>query len=212
MKSVPTFTFEKKLWATGTKFIGGVDEVGRGALAGPVVAGCVIFPQFANPKPLLDLGVTDSKQMTPQARQKASSWIKTNCLSCGIGQASVDEINTFGIVPATNIAFKRAVLDCKLSLDHLLTDAFYIPNLKNLGKENQTPFIKGDCLSLTIAAASIVAKTYRDFLLTNLSQSQEYSIYNWANNKGYGTSSHRQAIKDYGATNLHRLKFISNLT
>ena len=208
MRSLPDFSFEEKLWEKGVEIVAGIDEVGRGALAGPVTTGCVVFkPNF----PISSIGefITDSKQLPPAKRQRASIWIKEHCLAWSIGHSSVAEINREGIVKATNKAFRRALkLLSNYPSIHLLSDAFYLPYTASLGIKKQTPIIKGDCLSLSIAAASIIAKVERDHIMTQLGTLPPYIVYGWHKNKGYGTLLHRQAIKTHGPSRHHRKLFV----
>lgn len=210
MKALPDFSYEKKLWRQSYKAIGGIDEVGRGCLAGPVVAGCVVFSrsQFLIPETIV---INDSKKLTSKQRDEASVWIKQNCFCWGIGEASVREINRSGIKKATEIAFRRAIKDSQKHVEFLLIDAFYIPYVKGLRRKNQKAIIKGDTKSISIAAASIIAKVYRDKLMTNLGTMSKYRKYNWQKNKGYGTLEHRDAIITHGPTNLHRKLFLRKL-
>lgn len=201
---LPNFSFEKPVWKKGFKAIAGVDEVGRGSFAGPVVAGCVVFsPEVKIPKEIV---INDSKLVSPKRRLIASDWIKGNAISWGIGEGSVAQINKFGIKKATEIAFRKAIK--KVSPDYLLIDAFYIPYVKGLRRKNQMAIVKGDTKSLSIAAASIIAKVYRDKLMTALSKKPKYKKYKWGKNKGYGTRLHRNAIKKYGITKYHRKDFV----
>ena len=216
---MPNFGYEKEIWNKGYKLIAGVDEVGRGCFAGPVAAGCVIFnkqighsviSKYANE----GIIINDSKKMSAKQRGVADRWIRKNAAGYGVGSASVFQINKFGIKKATEIAFRKAIVNClpsaggKLKIDHLLIDAFYIPYVKGLRRKNQLAIVKGDTKSISIAAASIVAKVYRDKLMTALAKDKGYKKYKWHKNKGYGTKEHRQAIKRYGITKLHRKKFV----
>lgn len=220
-KSLPDFSFEKKLWGKGYQIVAGIDEVGRGALAGPVVTGCVIFKLNShldknydpeNLKKLSKIEINDSKKLSSKQREKADIWIKTNSVKFGVGKASVAEINRYGIVKATNIAFRRAIKSTGVKIDYLLIDAFYVPFIKGIKRKNQRPIVKGDEASLTIAAASIIAKVYRDDLMTKLSLIPKYKNYFWNKNKGYGTLEHRNAIKSFGKTRLHRVSFLLKLS
>jgi len=202
--TLPDFFFESKAHKKGYSVVAGVDEVGRGSFAGPVVAGAVVFKDEVLPR----IVINDSKKLSPKKRELSSFWIKRNALAYGIGKASVGEINKFGIKKATETAFRRAIKNCNKRIDYLLIDAFYIPYVRGLRRKNQMPIIKGDAKSLSIAAASIVAKVYRDKLMTNLSKKPKYRKYHWDINKGYGTKIHREAIKKYGLTKLHREKFV----
>lgn len=198
---LPNFSFEKKFWKRGYKLVGGVDEVGRGAFAGPVVAGCVVFQKGSVNPPVR---VDDSKKLSPKRREEADTWIKKNSLAWGIGEASVSQINRFGIKKASEIAFRRAIAGCKIKVDYLLIDAFFVPYVRGLIKKNQMPIVRGDAKSLSIAAASIIAKVYRDKLMGSLNDEK----YDWERNKGYGTRVHQEALKKYGASKLHRKLFI----
>lgn len=199
---MPDFEIEKGIWRSGFRVVGGMDEVGRGSFAGPVVAGVVVFERSIKPP----IKINDSKKLTAKQREEADRWIRDNALIVKLGQASVTQINKLGIKKATDVAFRRAVAGLKL--DYLLIDAFYVPYVRGLKMESQKAIIKGDSLSYSIAAASIVAKVYRDNLMINLSQ--EYSHYFWQENKGYGTKFHREAIKKYGPSKFHRKDFIKN--
>lgn len=205
---LPDFSFENKAIKKGYKVIAGMDEVGRGAFAGPVVAGCVVLNKQIGLRwdPLIT--INDSKKLSPKQREAANIWIRNNALTFGIGKASVTEINRFGIKKATEMAFRRAIKNCDKKIDYLLIDAFYIPYIRGLRRKNQNPLIKGDSLSISIAAASIIAKVYRDTLMTKLSKNPKYRKYKWDENKGYGTLSHRKSIDKYGLTRLHRKKFV----
>ncbi|KKR41994.1 ribonuclease HII [Candidatus Woesebacteria bacterium RIFOXYC1_FULL_41_14] len=208
--TLPDFSFEKSISKKGYGIVAGVDEVGRGSFAGPVVAGCVAFRQNPNSdnQPPNNIRINDSKKLNSKQRELASFWIKRNAFCYGIGWASVTQINKLGIKKASEIAFRRAIKNCNRRIDYLLIDAFYIPYIKGLRRKNQKPIIKGDTKSVSIAAASIVAKVYRDKLMDNLSNRPKYKKYAWDKNKGYGTLSHRKAIIKYGTTSLHRKKFV----
>lgn len=215
----PNFLFEHRLWKSGYRFIAGVDEVGRGCFAGPVVAGCVVFPEN-RVLPLEErvtrgggpqIYINDSKKLTPKQREQADKWIRKNATSWGVGEASVSQINRLGIKKATEIAFRKAIHKTSIKtsgIEYLLIDAFYIPYVKGLRRKNQKAMIKGDTKSISIAAASIVAKVYRDKLMTKLGKRPKYRKYGWAKNKGYGTLKHRKAIKKHGITRLHRKTFV----
>lgn len=207
----PNFSFEKKLWKKGYRLIAGCDEVGRGCFAGPVVAGAVVFPKDL----IIDEGITinDSKQVKPRKREVASVWIKKNAISWGIGEVPVSAINRLGLGKATQMAFRRAIKDANTCLESakinfLLIDAFYIPFTKSLRRKNQKPIIKGDTKSFSIAAASIIAKVYRDKKMLALSKKPKFKKYGWGRNKGYGTKEHQNAIKKFGLTRYHRKQFV----
>jgi ribonuclease HII len=208
---VPDFSFEKIIWKK-KKLAVGLDEVGRGALAGPVVAGAVIWPKLEREKKeeILLTGIDDSKRLRPQQRQNLDRFIKQNCLAWGIGQSSVGEINRLGIVKAVQKAMRKAVSEAKANLEKrqslfLLVDAFHIKYVPGIRLKSQKAIIKGDQRSISIAAASIVAKVYRDKLMTELSS--KYQKYGWERNKGYGTEEHRQAIRKFGLNCWHRKQY-----
>jgi ribonuclease HII len=196
----PDLTFEMNLWNQGVRFIAGVDEAGRGALAGPVAAGAVILP--ADPELMARLsGVRDSKQMTPAARQLWAEQLHVVACGCAVGYASNQEIDALGIVPATRLAVQRALEALPMQPQHLLVDYLNLPNTSI----PQTSLVQGDRRSLSIAAASILAKTGRDALLRRLDK--EIPGYGFAQHKGYGTSAHRQALAQLGPSPVHRRSF-----
>lgn len=202
--NLPDFSYEREFWEKG-EIVAGADEVGRGALAGPVVTAAVIF----KPNTTVEVEINDSKKLNSNKREIADVWIRQNALSFAIGQASVAEINILGIKPALDRAYRRAIGG--LNADKLLIDGFRVPYLKNFPQQKQIKLVKGDQISLSIAAASIIAKVYRDTLVTKLSQNSDLDCYGWYQNKGYGTASHREAIKKYGICKLHRIQFVSKL-
>ncbi len=216
MALLPDFKYEKSFWnlpaqvGKGYRLIAGADEVGRGAYAGPVVAACVVFPKDLK----IDEGIVinDSKKLKPRQREKAALWIEKNSLIFGIGESPVSVINRLGIVPATQIAFRSAIANANKRLatpiDYLLMDAFYLPYIKGLPISRQKAIIKGDAKSLSIAAASVIAKVYRDKIMLKHSKNPKYKKYGWGRNKGYGTREHQNAIKEFGTTNLHRTLFV----
>ena len=204
----PDFSFEKRLWKRGFITVAGCDEVGRGCFAGPVVAGCVAFQGEAlEPQTVM---INDSKKMTVKQRELASFWIRKNALSYGIGKASVTQINKLGIKKSTEIAFRKAISNSGKKIDYLLVDAFYLPYVKGLRRKKQTPIIKGDSKSFSIAAASIIAKVYRDNLMNKIAHKRVYEKYCWERNKGYGTLEHRKAILKYGISRMHRKQFVES--
>ncbi len=204
---LPNFSFEKKLWKRGYKSIAGVDEVGRGCFAGPVVAGAVALTAKQT-KAYANIRINDSKKLTPKQRERAYYWIRRTAKFYGIGKASVVEINKLGIKKATEIAFRKAIKNCKKRPDYLLIDAFYVPYVRGLRRKNQLPIVHGDSRSVSIAAASIIGKVYRDRLMTNLGNKPKYRKYGWQKNKGYGTKEHQKAIKKYNLTRHHRKQFV----
>ncbi|MDN5248376.1 MAG: ribonuclease HII [Wolbachia endosymbiont of Tyrophagus putrescentiae] len=188
----PDFTLENKLSGT----IAGVDEVGRGPLAGPVVSAAVVFTDTS----IVIDGINDSKKLTEKNRHTLYQKI-TSTAKFGIGMASVDEINSHNILEATKLSMKRALMDLNLELDYVLVDGNQPPKVK----WKTQSIINGDSISASIAAASIVAKVTRDLLMQELHN--EYPEYNWYKNKGYGTKEHINAIKLYGITKHHRKNF-----
>jgi ribonuclease HII len=196
----PDFAFEIALWGQGYNQVAGVDEAGRGALAGPVAAGALIFPDDPGLLPALK-GVRDSKQMTPAQRSYWAKRLIEICLAWGVGFASAQEIDMLGIAPATRLAACRAVQSLSVQPEHLLVDYLRLPELPI----PQTPLVKGDARSLSIAAASILAKTRRDALLCELEA--QYPGYGLAQHKGYATQAHRLALERLGPSPIHRLSF-----
>lgn len=207
--------YEKKYWEKG-QIVAGADEVGRGAFAGPVVAAAVVFDNIDSAKFRIftreEIVIKDSKLLSSKQRKKATEWIKVNCSEFGIGKASVSEINKLGIAKATRRALRRAIaiIQNKLPINHLYADAFYIPYINGIPQKNQTAIVKGDNKVFSIAAASIIAKVYRDELMCKLAQEHNHTKYFWESNKGYGTRSHRDAIREYGITEHHRIQFVKN--
>ena len=197
----PDLKYEKQLWKKELRFIAGVDEAGRGALAGPVAAGAVVLPcDSRNLVSQLD-GVRDSKEITSAEREAWAVVIKTIAIAWGVGFASANEIDLKGIVPATHLAIFRAFLKLDLTADHILVDYLTLPEIP----VPQTPLVKGDARSLSIACASILAKTARDEVL--IAMDQEYPGYQFSHHKGYATKAHQQAIQRLGPCDQHRRTF-----
>lgn len=196
----PNLDFENHFWDAGIQTIAGIDEAGRGALAGPVAASAVILhPGVKTPRDLN--GVRDSKELTPAQRESWSRSIPGAALACGVGFATPGEIDALGIVPATRLAASRALQSLAVPPGHLLLDYLFLPN----NPLPQTSLIKGDARSLSIAAASILAKTARDALMRELDG--QYPGYGFAAHKGYGTAAHREAIDRLGPSPVHRMSF-----
>ncbi len=203
MRRPPTFSAERPLWRSGLDFIAGVDEVGRGPLAGPVAAGAVILPpgiRAAGRFRWLSR-VRDSKQLDPEARFELAALIRERALASAVAFMPVAAIDRIGIAEASRQAMLSAVGALSVRPQHLLIDAFRIPACSL----PQTPIIGGDGLSLSIACASIVAKVTRDRLM------HTYDLchpgYAFDRNKGYGTPDHLQAIEEIGPCHLHRRSF-----
>jgi ribonuclease HII len=197
---LPHLHHETALWVNGALWVAGIDEAGRGALAGPVVVAAVILPQFESLKLDLD-GVRDSKKMTPLQRQYWTEIIKELAVSWGIGMASPQEIDLLGILPATRLASLRALDVLDVCPDCLLLDYLNLPDV-NIPQISLT---KGDKVSLSIAAASVIAKTTRDAILVTLDQ--RYPDYGFASHKGYGTAAHLSALNREGPSPVHRYSF-----
>lgn len=189
--------YEKEYASAG--YICGIDEVGRGPLAGPVVAGAVILP-----KDCKILYLNDSKQLSGKKREELYDVIMRDAVAVGIGYASHERIDEINILQATYEAMRQAVNNLRIKPDILLNDAVTIPEVDI----RQVPIIKGDAKSVSIAAASIVAKVTRDRLMVEYDKT--YPEYHFAENKGYGAAAHIEALKKYGPTPIHRKSFIKN--
>ena len=189
--------FERQAIAEGYEFIAGVDEVGRGCLAGAVVAGAVILDLS---KPLPE-GLNDSKKLSKKKREIICEEIKQNALSYAVGQIEAEEIDRINILEATKKAMISAVGKLNPAADFLLIDAL---SLKNLSLP-QKAIIRGDAVSASIAAASIIAKVYRDDLMKEFAET--YPGYGFEKHAGYGTKAHFEAIKLHGACSIHRKTF-----
>ena len=189
------YYFERKLREEGINYIAGVDEVGRGPLVGPVVASCVVLPEHFN----LD-GLTDSKKLSEKKREYFYDEIMRQALGVGVGIISERKIDEVNIYEATKMAMKEAINNCSCKVEHVLIDAMKldidIPT---------TSIIKGDLKSITISAASVIAKVTRDRMLDELDK--KYPMYDFKDNKGYPTKKHLEAIKKYGIIDEHRKSF-----
>ena len=189
--------FEVQARSEGFKFVAGVDEVGRGCLAGPVVAAACIL----DPSKQLPDGLNDSKQLTAKQRSEIAEQLKADALAFAVGQIEADEIDRINILQATKRAMRLAVAALQPNPDFLLIDAV---QLKELSLP-QKAIIRGDAISASIAAASILAKTYRDNLMTEYDT--VYPQYGFASHVGYGTKAHFDAIRQHGICRLHRKSF-----
>lgn len=189
--------FEQLARADGYKFVAGIDEVGRGCIAGPVVAAaCILDPESPLPE-----GLDDSKKLDAETRTRIAAELKTTCIAYAIGQVEANEIDRINILQATKKAMIAAIAALSPGADFLLIDALYL-------KETTLPqraIIKGDTISASIAAASILAKTYRDALMT--AYDGTFPMYGFASHKGYGATSHYEAINLHGPCVLHRKTF-----
>lgn len=191
--------YEFEAHELGYERVAGVDEVGRGPLAGPVVTASVILP-----KGLLLEGVNDSKKLSEKKREQLFEEIKEKAISYGIGMVSEKVIDEINILNATKKAMEMAIASLNPSADYLLIDAVKLESVPL----PQKPIIKGDALSISIAAASIIAKVTRDRLMEEMDL--KYPQYGFAKNKGYGTQEHIEAIKKYGICPIHRISFTKN--
>ena len=189
------YYFERKLRDKGINFIAGVDEVGRGPLVGPVVAACVVLPEHFNLE-----GLTDSKKLSEKKREYFYDEIMKQALGVGVGIISEKIIDEVNIYEATKMAMKEAIKNCSCKIEHVLIDAMKldidIPT---------TSIIKGDLKSITISAASVIAKVTRDRMLDELDK--KYPMYDFKDNKGYPTKKHLEAIKKYGIIDEHRKSY-----
>jgi ribonuclease HII len=197
----------------GYRYIGGIDEVGRGCLAGPMVTAIVVYDIKKLQEIFLDFEISkkissikDSKKLTEKRREELSQFIKEISHYYHIQENSNIEIDRLGISGITNFSFLENYTQAKNNsqIDFVFTDAFKI---KNLNESLQESLIKGDNTSLAIASASIIAKVYRDNLMKEIAKESDLQIYQFENHKGYGTSSHIELIKKYGPSRLHRKSF-----
>ena len=207
-KLITMQTYERELREKGVTYIGGVDEGGRGPLAGPVTAACVVLP------PDFDvLGVDDSKKLSEKKREELFDRIKEKALAWGIGMCDNNVIDEINILEATKKAMAEAVAEADRQLkekgmtgvDYLLIDAVALKDVDI----PQTLIIKGDASSLSIAAASIIAKVTRDRLMAEYHK--QYPFYGFDSNKGYGTKAHYEGIDKHGITPIHRKTFLKNI-
>ena len=202
MRVDPNTFFESQLWDSGLLYVAGLDEAGRGALAGPVAVGAVILPNDPTLLARTLTGVRDSKQMTPLERETLAPCIKEVARTWTVAFASAEEIDGLGIVQATRVAALRALNGLTLFPQYLLTDfRLELPQLEI----SQTALVRGDALCLSIAAASVLAKTARDALMSELDS--HYKGYGLGKHKGYGTLAHRLAMKRLGTSPIHRKSF-----
>ncbi|MCY4625226.1 MAG: ribonuclease HII [Chloroflexi bacterium] len=199
MPTKPTWSAERLLWKQGYLRVAGVDEVGRGPLAGPVVAAAVVFPRSFNPRRLP--GLRDSKQLTAAARERLAPQVRRLAEGVGLGSASPAEIDALGIVGATVTAMSRAIRELPAGPDHLLVDALAL----EYDGLHCRAIVHGDALCCSIAAASIVAKVARDALMDELDAL--YPGYGLSRHKGYPTPEHLSVLERLGPTPLHRRSF-----
>ena len=198
-EQMPTYEEEAHLFGQGYSLVAGLDEVGRGPLAGPVAAGVAVLPR--NLKGQWVGLIRDSKQMTPTQREQALPYIQNAALALGVGMSTSQEIDDIGIVQATRLAMTRALDSLPLLPQFLLLDAFPLPGVAI----PQKAIIRGDALCLSIAAASIVAKVTRDRLMVE--QDAKFPGYGFARHKGYGTKEHIRSLMRLGPCAIHRRTF-----
>jgi ribonuclease HII len=192
---IDNYKYERDLNNKGINLIAGIDEVGRGPLIGPVVVAAVILPKNYKLE-----GLTDSKKLSEKKREYFYEIIKKDALAIGIGIIDEKRIDEINIYEATKEAMYEAINNLEIKPEHILIDAMPL----NLDIPT-TSIIKGDLLSITISAASVIAKVTRDHMLYEIDK--EYPMYDLKNNKGYGTKRHIEAIKEYGITKYHRLSY-----
>jgi ribonuclease HII len=192
----PTEEFEREARRCGYRRIAGVDEAGRGPLAGPVVAAAVILPVRCRL-----VGVDDSKQLSPSERDRLYAAIMDRAVCVGVGSSTAEEIDRINILEATMLAMRRALAELSPPPDFVLIDAVSLTGVAMPIR----PIIKGDALSLSIAAASIVAKVTRDRLMARFHEA--YPQYNFLSHKGYGTEEHLARLAEYGPSLIHRRTF-----
>src|SRR3989344_5586412 len=198
---LPNFSFEKRHKNQGFLNIAGIDEVGRGSWAGPLVAAAVVLPDdFAIPP-----GFSESKSVSPQKRVEFAILVKKAAISIFVAEVQADVIDKIGITKATDKAFRLVAKGLNPHPDFFLLDAFYI---KHFPKKKQLAIVKGDKKSVSIAAASIIAKVHRDSLMVKLSKA--YPQYDFGKHKGYGTRIHQEAIRAYGFCDIHRTSYNLN--
>lgn len=196
----PDLDFERNLWSNDIHVVAGIDEAGRGAWAGPVYAAAVVLPF----DPAIEIklrGVRDSKQISSQKRTQLALTIKQFALAFAVASADAGEIDDLGILSANRLAMMRAVNALTIKPDHLLIDALFLPDLP----QGQTALIKGDQRSLSIAAASILAKTERDGWM--IEAHERFPVYRFDLHKGYGTKMHQKALFQAGICSLHRQSY-----
>lgn len=196
MEKVDLYQYEKELWKNGINLIAGMDEVGRGPLIGPVVTACVILP-----KDFVLEGLTDSKKLSEKKREEFYDYIMEHAISVGIGMMDEKVIDEVNIYEATKLAMYQAVEKSKVKPEHVLIDAMKLDKLEM----PSTSIIKGDAKSISIAAASVIAKVTRDRMMIELDK--KYPMYGFKSHKGYPTKKHIEAIKEYGLIDGYRKTF-----
>ena len=198
---MPDYEFEKAAVNSGFSCICGVDEAGRGPLAGPVCAAAVILPEGA-----VIAGLDDSKKLTEKKRERLYDIIKTTAVAYSVAYGTLEEIETVNILEATYLAMNRAIEGLNIKPDFALIDGNRVPRGIKIPCET---IVKGDSKSMSVAAASVLAKVTRDRLM--LEYDKKYPEYNFKKHKGYGTKEHTELIKQYGPCEIHRLSFLKNI-
>lgn len=198
---MPDYEFEKAAVNSGFSCICGVDEAGRGPLAGPVCAAAVILPEGA-----VIEGLDDSKKLTEKKREKLYDIIKETAVAYSVAYGTLEEIETVNILEATYLAMNRAIEGLNVKPDFALIDGNRVPRGIKIPCET---IVKGDSRSMSVAAASVLAKVTRDRLM--LEYDKKYPKYNFKKHKGYGTKEHTELIKQYGPCEIHRLSFLKNI-
>ena len=198
---MPDYEFEKAAALSGFSCICGVDEAGRGPLAGPVCAAAVILPEGA-----VIEGLDDSKKLTEKKREKLYDIIKQTAVAYSVAYGTLEEIETVNILEATYLAMNRAIEGSTVKPDFALIDGNRIPRGIKIPCET---VVKGDSRSMSVAAASVLAKVTRDRLM--LEYDKKYPEYNFKKHKGYGTKEHTELIRQYGPCEIHRLSFLKNI-
>ena len=197
----PHLTLEQAFWSEDLLGVVGLDEAGRGALAGPVTAAAVVLPPDPDRVMKKLEGVRDSKLLTPAKREYWAAAVRATALAASVGEAEAHEIDSIGIVPATRLAMERALAGLHREFEFLLIDYLLLPEIE----ADQVSLIKGDRQVMSIAAASILAKVARDEFMIELNE--PFPSYAFANNKGYGTAQHLTALKQIGPCDYHRYSF-----
>lgn len=198
---MPDYEFEKAAVNSGFSCICGVDEAGRGPLAGPVCAAAVILPEGA-----VIEGLDDSKKLTEKKRERLYDIIKETAVAYSVAYGTLEEIETVNILEATYLAMNRAIEGLNIKPDFALIDGNRVPRGIKIPCET---IVKGDSRSMSVAAASVLAKVTRDRLM--LEYDKKYPEYNFKKHKGYGTKEHTELIKQYGPCEIHRLSFLKNI-
>lgn len=198
---MPDYEFEKAAALSGFSCICGVDEAGRGPLAGPVCAAAVILPEGA-----VIEGLDDSKKLTEKKRERLYDIIKQTAVAYSVAYGTLEEIETVNILEATYLAMNRAIEGLSVKPDFALIDGNRVPRGIKIPCET---VVKGDSKSMSVAAASVLAKVTRDRLM--LEYDKKYPEYNFKKHKGYGTKEHTELIKQYGPCEIHRLSFLKNI-